>query len=1327
MKQKSFLFVCVLLITAASFLGPDAPALRAQTLPPDTLPPDTPAVQEPSPHGPPHGPPLSEDVRLPGPVAFTATASESRVDLKWNAVDGADGYEVWKGDGRGRSVRWGSEAYAITTDTFHSDSDVAAYATYSYAVRTVAAGKTEGWSEVESVKIPGEVEAPAAAPSVSVAAAGATAVEVSWSSVAGASGYYLQFWYDGLGDRWSRFPGELQSPYRHSGLTPGVEYFYIVSAVNAAGKGPWSDWETDDSRITLPVPPAATTERDALIALYEAAGGDNWEQKDNWLSDRPLSDWHGVTTDAGGHVTHLKLGGNRLSGTIPDLGALTHLEELALTSNLLTGPVPDLGAFSRLTTLLLSHNRLTGPIPDLGSLSSLEYLYLNSNQLTGPIPDLGAVTSLRTLNLMRNRLSGTIPDLGHLANLRGVSLGYNRLTGSIPDLRALPNLGILNLEHNKLSGPVPDLTGSNLGGLNLTGNPLCAPEGVDFSRGNPHVVYHFRTLTLAPCSGVAPTPTASTQPAPDPAGERAALAALYRATGGDGWKQKDNWLSDRPLSDWHGVTTDAGGHVTRLKLGGNQLNGTLPDLSALTYLEELSLTSNLLTGPVPDLGAFSRLTWLALSHNRLSGPIPDLGSLTSLEVLYLNSNQLTGPIPDLGAVTNLRTLNLMRNRLSGTIPDLNHLPNLGGVSLGYNRLTGPVPDLRALPNLTSLNLEHNQLSGPVPDLTRSNLAGLNLTGNPLCAPAGVNFSRGNPHVVSHFRTLTLAPCSGVAPTAPDPAGERAALAALYRATDGPNWKHNDNWLSGAPIGTWHGVFTDKNGHVTELRLEQNRLRGALPALNALTHLTTLYLYENELTGPIPELKALTNLEYVWLSGNRFSGPVPALNSLPNLSYLNLAGNQLTGPVPDLSAVPYLRQLILRSNRLTGPIPDLSTLIELEILRLDSNQLTGPIPDLSALTKLTFLELDYNRLTGPILNLGRLTRLTSLSLRFNQFTGPAPDLSALTSLTRLDLEGNQLCLPQSPGLSGANQVVTGHLNSLNLPACTGAELALTPDVPRDLTATVDDDRVTLRWSPAANAAAYELRVWDSINREWGGIGGGLRVTSHTHTVLKDGRNYYYQVRARNVNGVRSEWSAQVYAAVVTPRYPPPPPSLGLDMLYQKYLETNGVAVVAPSEVSDVKMAQTREVITGMLSNRPDLLRTMAANNMIIFIESDDIRGIAFKIPGGWEAYVRAYDRQCDNLIHEFAHVIHFALEEQAGGPAFNARLLGLYQSALNAGLWAGRYASTDAVEYWAEAVVYWLWGTSPRGYDVPLAGYDPEIVKLIEEELAGATVPAACKP
>ncbi len=313
------------------------------------------------------------------------------------------------------------------------------------------------------------------------------------------------------------------------------------------------------------------------------------------------------------------------------------------------------------------------------------------------------------------------------------------------------------------------------------------------------------------------------------------------------------------------------------------------------------------------------------------------------------------------------------------------------------------------------------------------------------------------------------------------------------------------------------------------------------------------------------------------------------------------------------------------------------------------------------------------------------------------------------------------------MSGANQVVTEHLNSLNLPACTAAELALTPGTPQNLTPTVADGQVTLTWRAVASAAGYELRVWDSLNRAWGGIGGDLKVTSYTHAVLKDGRNYYYQVRARAANGVRGAWSERVYAAVVTPRYPPPPVSLHLDMFYQKYLETRGVAVVAPSEVSDAKMGQAREIITGMLSNRADLLQTMAANNTIVFIEIDDIRGVAYKIPGGWETYVRADDPNCGNFIHEFAHVIHFALEDQAEGSAFNTRLGSLYQSALNAGLWKDWYASYDALEYWAESVKYWLWGYSPFTGYATLADYDPEIVELIEEELGGASVPAACKP
>ena len=55
---------------------------------------------------------------------------------------------------------------------------------------------------------------------------------------------------------------------------------------------------------TATAPPAATgfakTDREALVALYNATDGENWNRSDNWLSDAPLGEWEGVTTDDDG-------------------------------------------------------------------------------------------------------------------------------------------------------------------------------------------------------------------------------------------------------------------------------------------------------------------------------------------------------------------------------------------------------------------------------------------------------------------------------------------------------------------------------------------------------------------------------------------------------------------------------------------------------------------------------------------------------------------------------------------------------------------------------------------------------------------------------------------------------------------------------------------------------------------------------------------------------------------------------------------------------------------------------------------------------------------
>ena len=117
--------------------------------------------------------------------------------------------------------------------------------------------------------------------------------------------------------------------------------------------------------------------------------------------------------------------------------------------------------------------------------------------------------------------------------------------------------------------------------------------------------------------------------------------------------------------------------------------------------------------------------------------------------------------------------------------------------------------------------------------------------------------------------------------------DRAALVALYEATDGPNWANSKNWLTDAPLGEWFGVETDSLGRVVRLEMTHydwdrgewivNNLSGPLPAeLGDLAKLERMDFRSNNLTGPIPpELASLANLERMDLGSNSLSGPIPA--------------------------------------------------------------------------------------------------------------------------------------------------------------------------------------------------------------------------------------------------------------------------------------------------------------------------------------------------------------------------------------------------------------------------------------------------------------------
>ncbi len=228
------------------------------------------------------------------------------------------------------------------------------------------------------------------------------------------------------------------------------------------------------------------------------------------------------------------------------------------------------------------------------------------------------------------------------------------------------------------------------------------------------------------------------------ASDRAALEALYDATGGAGWTNSTSWKTSAPLGDWHGVTADASGRVTELKLGDNGLTGSIPTaLGAIGTLRWLDLSSNELSGPIPRaLESLGSLVFLNLSRNELSGSVPTwFGNMSGLLALYLLGNDLTGGIPDDLRNLNLWGLGLSWNQLSvGPIPAwLRNHTNLRWLYLSASDVTGGIPAwLGNLVNLEYLGLSYNWgVTGPLPSGTRrAGLEGLDILVTQACAPAG---------------------------------------------------------------------------------------------------------------------------------------------------------------------------------------------------------------------------------------------------------------------------------------------------------------------------------------------------------------------------------------------------------------------------------------------------------------------------------------------------------------------------------------------------------------------------------------------------------------
>ena len=681
-------------------------------------------------------------------------------------------------------------------------------------------------------------------------------------------------------------------------------------------------------------------DRAALVALYDATDGPNWQHNDNWLTDAPLGEWYGVRVNAEGRVISLALDSNALTGAIPpELGNLSALEYLRLSYNALTGPIPpELGNLSALERLYLRQNAHTGPIPpELGNLTALAKLDLFNNLLTGPIPpgagqpvravhagpsattccsvrsppELGNLAALYTLELNGNvnpgsGLTGPVPpELGNLSELEVLDLRFNDLTGPIPpelgNLSALerlwlndngltgpipPELGnlaaleSLGLSDNALTGPIPpelrDLAA--LKWLAISGTGLCLPGTVDFWRWASE---HLTDFVGAFCTEA----------------DRVVLEALYGATGGRGWTRSDSWLAEGPvLAEWHGITTDSLGRVASLTLPGNNLVGRLP-AAPWEFLEGLKVFD-------------------VANNPRLEGPLPLLLGRVSLDTLRFSG-------------TGLCSFQESREWLE-SIP----------VVEGTGETCAPLSDRDILVAL------YNATDGPNWQINDNWL-----TDAPLGEWYGVRVNAEGRVVRLDLRFNAL---TGAIPP------ELGNLATL-------------EWLV-LPHNALTGPIPPELGNLSELEelaLHANALTGAIPPeLGNLAALEGLYLASNDLTGSIPpELGNLGALKILWLASNDLTGPIPPeLGNLSELESLWLNDNRLTGPIPpELGNLAALESLYLDGNALTGPIPpELRDLAALKWLYLGGNEsLLGALPmALTALQRLQYLLANNTGLCAP---------------------------------------------------------------------------------------------------------------------------------------------------------------------------------------------------------------------------------------------------------------------------------------------------------------------------------------------------------------------------
>ena len=694
----------------------------------------------------------------------------------------------------------------------------------------------------------------------------------------------------------------------------------------------------------------ATTDREALIALYTATDGKNWNNP--WDLTEDISSWSGVRTDLEGRVTNLNLANQNLQGFLPQqLGDLTSIFHLDLSNNNLIGNIPDVwDELTELVFIYLHKNQLEGPIPQsAGSLPKLRRLYVHENNLSGTLsfePNLNTEYAIARNNFVFEDFEQLLIDYptinisysnqGYIGEEETISVSEEgRFEISVTETISPNNTYQWRKDGRNIEAAtnasfvIENVFIEDVGRYDCVVNNGVAtrlflikntvtlvmnddydfdgipdykdscpntPEGEEINVHGCSIsqldddgdgIYNHLDDCPDTTIGVSVDENGCSSEQQNINNDRASLIAIYNALDGQNWRYKWN-LNEPDLEKWFGISLNSKGRVEGIYLQSNDLKGTIPsEIKHLTYLNRLNLVGN----------------------DNVYGEIPiELFNLSNLWELKLNINSLSGQLsPNISKLKNLKILRLNNNRFLGSIPpELGQLQNIELISLGINNFSGEIPpEIGQLHTLKGLDLGINKLTGEIP----SELGMLNEL---LSLDLGANELVGQiPKELSQMERLA------------------------------------------------------------NLRLSNNKLSGSIPIeLGLISTLGSLRLSSNQLSGSIPtELSTLPDLYWLDVAYNQISGVIPPkLGQLKKLQYLYLYGNNLAGNIPsELSQMDSLRDLFLYKNQLDGNIPDeLGTMPNLNRIWLQENKLEGQIPNsLTNLSTLTSLDLSDNMFSGEV--------------------------------------------------------------------------------------------------------------------------------------------------------------------------------------------------------------------------------------------------------------------------------------------------------------------------------------------------------------------------